>query len=417
MTIARNAKSSLPKIVRKKRAVRPPSSVASANEEPVPMGGLAVRRWHVVMIAGCNLRCSYCATDHGRFGRSEGVMSLKTAETLADRIAQCLDPERGETVVEFGGGETFLQFDLFIRLCDLIGRACRKRGGRARIQVTTNGVLLNEERLSKLARRRIGLVFSIDGPEHVHDAARRTVSGRPTFRAAFASWKRYQALVRRIKPAPTCAVRSVFSADSEHVRLISDFWIQHGVFVQELVPANASHFGDQACRQQAKGVGAVFLKGLREWAHAQARSCTAMTFLSDYRGPQVIFNGWQRLLLGQEKTFCTPARGTLAVGHDGAVYPCEPYIGVPRWRLGDIFQGVDAGKIAAFVESCAQAEAHCVGCEHLLACEKPCFGLIATDTPAQNVKRHCRVAKRVSRIVEGSFCRMLRTCDGRDCNE
>jgi uncharacterized protein len=371
---------------------------------------MIVHRWDIVMVAGCNLRCTYCATAHGSFGRqAEGVMSLETAEALAEWIARCADPSHAKVRLGFGGGETFLHFDRFIGICDLIVGVSRAKGVRVHIHVTTNGVLLDEARLRKLAKRGIDLTFSIDGPEEVHDMNRRTAAGERTFKPAYGNWRRYRTLARTMKPSPRSSIRSVFTQESGPLRKICDYWLRQGVPLQEIAPANASRLNGLAGQGSGKRIQDGYFKGLREWALEQADACTAMTFLGGYRGPRSVYTGWRRLLLGTEKQFCTPAQGVLAVGCDGGLYPCEPYIGVAQWKLGDLFNGLDSGKVAAFVASCVRAQTHCEGCRHRLACEKVCFGLIATDTPLQNVKRSCRgLAKRDARITEQSFRKLMR---------
>ena len=369
-----------------------------------------IPRWHIVMVTGCNLRCTYCATEHGRFGQAkEGVMSLKTANVLAERIVQCVAPSEASVVLEFGGGETFLHFDRFIKIHDLIVRACRTKGVQVSFHVTTNGVLLNEDRLQKLAKRRINLSFSIDGPEAVHDVNRRSALDQSTFKTAFGNWQRYRLLTQTTQSSHLSSVHSVFTMNSGTLQDICNYWAGQGIPLAEIAPANVSRFSTSAQRKEAKCVLRQFMKGLRETAMEQAETCSAMTFLSDYRGPQSIFMGWSRLLQGREKHFCTPAQGILAVGHGGDIYPCEAYIGMPQWRLGDLLNGIDVGKVSEFSESYAQARAHCEGCQHRQVCDKPCFAIVATDTPLQNVKQRCKMAKQDARIIEASFKKLMRS--------
>jgi len=380
------------------------------------MDRMGIYRWDIVMVHDCNLRCAYCATAHGNFGQAEKVMSLETAKALAERIVQYADSTRMTVSLGFGGGESFLHFDHFITIYDLIANACHAKGIRVQTLVATNGTLLDEARFQKLITRRINLGFSIDGPEDVHDANRRTAGGQGTFQTAFANWQRYRVLMQEEGSSPEGFIHSMFSLKSGALKDICAFWLQQGIPLNDVVPVNPSRFSDAADRRNVKHIQDAYLKGLREWALEQAGTCTAMTFLRDYRGPKGIFEGWRRLLLGEENTFCTPARGVLGVGCDGDLYPCEPYIGISQWKLGDLFNGIDAEKVSAFVKCCEDAQAHCEGCRHRKVCGKACFGIVATDTPSQNVKRGCRtVAKRDARIMEESFRKLMRNKNRGDC--
>lgn len=366
-----------------------------------------VRDWHVVMAGACNLRCSYCATDFGRFGRKGGVMSLKTAARLADRIAAAADLRRRKVKVAFGGGETFLHFDRFLEIADLIADRCGRRGVRVRLSVTTNGTLLNEARLRELAKREVSLTFSINGPERVHDACRRSARGRGTFRAAFANWSRYREIVRRMPSAPGCSVHSVFGPPSGPLRDIIEFWLEQGVPLQDFAPQAASPYRPGADRGLAGRVSRRYLADLREWASGQAQACTPADFLGRYRGPRMIYIGWKRLLFGEERAVCSPGLGMLAVDRAGAIYPCEAYVGSERWKLGDVERGVDPERMARFAARLAQAAAICARCASRLACEKPCLASVPAATPAQNVRRQCGTMKKASAIVRDSFEQLM----------
>lgn len=368
-----------------------------------------VRNWHVVLVAGCNLRCSYCATDFGRFGQAGGVMDLRTAKQLADRIAESMDPALPEVAVSFGGGETFLHFDRFIAVADLIVERCRQRGGRARLVVTTNGVLLDAARLRKLARRRIGLSFSIDGPAPVHDAARRDAAGRKTFRRASGNWSRYRALIRNLPDAPSCDINCVYGPHSGSLAELVAFWSAQDVPLLNIVAVNHSQFEPAAARRTTDRVRARFAQELHAWALAQTQRCSASDFLGRYRGPSVLFSGWLRLFSGQEKMTCTPGRGMLAAGHDGALYPCEAYVGQERRQVGDVFGGIARGRLDRFTAACAKAAAVCTACASRAACEKPCLALMASASPARNVRRACAFALRVATLTRDTFDQLMRT--------
>ena len=399
----RSSRSGGPAPVRRGAKRRPSSSRPAGARETAPR----VREWLVAMAGGCNLRCSYCATDFGRLGRRGGVMSLATAAGLAEQIAAAADPRRREVKVSFGGGETFLHFDRFVKIADLIADRCGRRGVRVRLGVTTNGTLLNEARLQQLAKRRIGLTFSIDGPEGVHDACRRSLRGKGSFRLAFANWARYREIARTLDPPPGCLIHSVFGESAGSLSDLVRFWLEQGVPLQSFAPQSPSRFNPSADRGAAVRLHNRYLEGMREWASAQAQTCTPESFLGEYRGPDMIYSGWKRLLFGRERPMCAPGLDVLAVDSEGSIYPCDAYVGIESRRLGDVFSGIDPQRRAAFAALCRKAKALCAACDHRVACEKPCLAATATATPAQNVRRHCRTMKKAAAVVQDSFARLM----------
>ena len=378
------------------------------NRPSKPDAGPYIHDWQIVMVADCNLRCPHCATKHGRYGRRRGVMRLETAARLAEQMIAHRHPDGRPTVLSFGGGETFLDFDRFIRIADILLKKARTAQAPIRIDVTTHGGLLNERRLRQLAQRHINLGFSIDGPESVHDNNRRTAAGVGTFRSAFANWVRYRNICRTTSSSANCSMHSVFLAQDGSLRDLIEFWLEQDVLLPKIQPINHSRFETAAQRNAVRRIQQRYEEDLRAWAMDQAGRCSVPDFLSRYRGPALIYQGWKRLLLETEKPVCTPGRGVLAVHYNGDLYPCEAYIGVDRWKLGDLVRGLKTSRLAAFTAQCQRAEAVCRACDSRIPCEKTCLATIATETPLQNVRRHCKLAQRIAHITQESYERLLR---------
>lgn len=362
-----------------------------------------VASWHIVMVAGCNLRCGYCVTGHGTFGSAGGVMEECTAEKLAEWIVDTIDPGTRATSVSFGGGETFSHFTRFLAFADLIDARCRERGAVVAIHVATNGVLLDEVRLQQLAKRRIGLGFSIDGPEPLHDALRQDAAGRATFQAAFANWSRYRELADTAVPPISCRVSSVFGPHGGSVREVADFWIRQGLKLVDLKPVTPTRFDSPAQAEAARRARLACLEGFESWALDQAGHLSAADFLSFYRGPLVVFAAWRRFLMEQERYPCTPARGVLAVGHDGSFYPCDAYVGLGAERIGDVWNGIGGEELKRCLSRCAAADALCSECPTRKDCEKSCKALIPTVSPLDNLARECAGARTTAAMLRRSF--------------
>ncbi len=95
----------------------------------------------------CNLKCIHCP------GMMGDDLSTAEARALIDSIA-ALTP--GWVILE--GGETFLRSDIF----DLI-ELMEQRG--LNVHAVTNGLVLDEGMIEKLARLKVKVLFSIDGAD------------------------------------------------------------------------------------------------------------------------------------------------------------------------------------------------------------------------------------------------------------
>jgi len=123
-----------------------------------------IRRLVLNVTHACNLACKYCfAGGH----HEEPTMSLDTAM----RGIALTDP-RAPVDIAFFGGEPLLAWGLVRRVMHEASRLARKRGVSARFHITTNGTLLDEEKLRFLKDRPCSLLVSLDGPKDIHDAAR-----------------------------------------------------------------------------------------------------------------------------------------------------------------------------------------------------------------------------------------------------
>jgi radical SAM protein with 4Fe4S-binding SPASM domain len=198
---------------------------------------------------------------------------------------------------------------------------------------------------------------------------------------------------------------------------VCEFWTKQNQPLVDLVIINHSRFEKPTDQKRTDRAQAAAVAGLRAWALAQAARCTPENFLERYRGPSVIYKGWQRLFFGAHHPLCTPGRGMLAAGHDGTLYPCEAYIGTDRWRIGDVWNGIEADRLKAFLAECGKAEKICAACPTEPTCDKPCLGLSAGASPAENILEGCAMSRRVTDLVQESFDRLMQKKGRRRRNE
>jgi len=167
---------------------------------------------YLLLTDACNLRCRYCVIE-GSIPLSHKFLKMKkeTAEKGIELFAELNRHSSDGTshkraMVIFYGGEPLLNKPVFLHAVDKI-EACRKSGflpEQTRITVITNGTIMDDEIIALCKVYDVGVSFSIDGPEVIHDAQRVTTGGKGTFEKVLANFRRCQEA--GLNPAVSCTI-------------------------------------------------------------------------------------------------------------------------------------------------------------------------------------------------------------------
>ncbi|KYH33282.1 anaerobic sulfatase-maturating enzyme [Clostridium tepidiprofundi DSM 19306] len=149
-------------------------SVQTYGREGEPDSLPEITSAFLVVTQACNLKCKYCFVV-----QKPRSMTLKTAKDAADYLATNAK-ERGEIPsINFFGGEPLLKWkDVIVPLTYYIRQ---KYGDNFELSMTTNGVLLDEEKLQFMKKNKIGFMVSIDGNKKTQDINRPCADGRSSF--------------------------------------------------------------------------------------------------------------------------------------------------------------------------------------------------------------------------------------------
>lgn len=133
----------------------------------------------------CNLACSYCYyLEKGQLLKTvtaQGQPALMSDETLELFTRQYLEAQtQPEVLFTWHGGEPLLRPLDFYRKALKLQRQYG-RGRRVENCLQTNGTLLTDEWCRFFKEHNFLIGISIDGPEELHDAYRRTRGDRPSF--------------------------------------------------------------------------------------------------------------------------------------------------------------------------------------------------------------------------------------------
>lgn len=130
----------------------------------------------------CNVDCSYCYLPN-RNDRT--TLSIDDLRRIFVKLLAFPTISGQVTVVWHAGEPLVLPVDYYQAAFSAI-REVSPPDLRILQSFQTNGMLINDKWCDLFERWNVGVGVSIDGPKHIHDAARKTRSGRGTYDKAVA---------------------------------------------------------------------------------------------------------------------------------------------------------------------------------------------------------------------------------------
>lgn len=121
----------------------------------------------------CNLRCRYCFASTGDFKQGRKLMSYDTAKKAVDFLIE-RSLNRRNLEVDFFGGEPLLNFDVVKKTIEYARKIEKKYNKNFRFTITTNGMLLDSEKIQYINENMSNVILSIDGRKSINDSFRIT---------------------------------------------------------------------------------------------------------------------------------------------------------------------------------------------------------------------------------------------------
>jgi uncharacterized protein len=128
----------------------------------------------LILTQSCNLKCKYCFVK-----QKPRNMTYQIAQDVVEFLVKNAN-ERGERPsINYFGGEPLLKWDEIIVPLTLYIR--EKYGENFELSMTTNGVLLDKEKLEFMKTHKIGFMVSFDGDKCTQDLNRPLQNGDSSF--------------------------------------------------------------------------------------------------------------------------------------------------------------------------------------------------------------------------------------------
>ena len=276
----------------------------------------------------CNLRCKYCFASTGDFGTGRKIMPFEVAKKAIDFVIE-RSGARKNIELDFFGGEPLMAWDTVTKTVDYARSLEEKTGKHFRFTITTNGVLLDADKIDYINENMDNVVLSIDGRAEVNDYFRKTVNGGGSYDVIV---PKFQKLVegrgdKDYYARGTFTGKNLdFASDVEHIA-------DAGFPSLSVEPVSAEDgCGYELTEADLPAIFAEYdrLVDIMLERRKQGKAFTFFHFMVDLnQGPCVV-----KRLRG-----CGAGYEYVAVTPDGDIYPCHQFVGKEEFKQGNVLEG------------------------------------------------------------------------------
>lgn len=275
----------------------------------------------------CNLRCEYCFASTGDYHTGRQLMPKETACQAVDFLIRNSGSIKN-VEIDFFGGEPLLNFSVVKQTVAYARDIQEQFHKNFYFTITTNGLLLDDEKIEFINKYMDNVVISIDGRKEIHDAIRYDRAGNGTYDTIV---PKAQKLVSG-RNGKSYFIRGTYTARnldfSNDVRHLTSLGFKE-ISVEPVV-------GEGRSFDITKKMVPTILEEYERFAVEYVGRAANYDYrfyhfnLDLYGGPCI----YKRLAA------CGAGNEYLAISPTGDIYPCHQFVGQPKFKIGDLCSGV-----------------------------------------------------------------------------
>ena len=310
----------------------------------------------------CNLNCSYCFASQGKYHGERAVMSFEVGKQALDFLI-ANSGSRRNLEVDFFGGEPLVNFQVVKDLVAYARSIEKEHGKNFRFTLTTNGLLIDEDVIEFANRECHNVVLSLDGRKEIHDRFRVDYAGNGSFDRIV---PKFQQLVKA-RNGQGYYMRGTFTHANPDFLKDIQVMLDLGFNELSMEPVVAAPDDPSALTEEDK---AIVMEQYEKLAmlmldkDKEGKPFTFYHYMIDLTGGPCIYKRISGCGSGTEYMAVTPW---------GDLYPCHQFVGEEKFKLGDVWKGVDNTEIQnEFLECNVYARPECRDCWARLYCSGGC---------------------------------------------
>jgi uncharacterized protein len=273
----------------------------------------------------CNLRCEYCFAAKGDFGRGRMLMPFEIGKKAIDFLIEKSEG-RHNLEVDFFGGEPLMNFEVVKQVVNYARSIEKEHNKNFRFTITTNGILLTDDKIDFINREMSNCVLSMDGRKSVNDLLRVRVDGTGSYDATIPKFQKLVA-TRGDKDYYARGTFTTHNLDfTNDVLHMADLGFEQ-ISVEPVVSDMQLDYSIKEADlprvfEEYDRLSKVIIDRKKE-----GRAFNFFHFMLDLdQGPCAI-----KRLRG-----CGCGNEYVAVTPEGDIFPCHQFVGDDRWKMGSL---------------------------------------------------------------------------------
>lgn len=310
----------------------------------------------------CNLRCEYCFASTGDFGQGRKLMDFETGKNAIDFLLE-KSGNRKNLELDFFGGEPLMNFNTVKQIVEYARSKEKEYGKNFRFTITTNGMLLTDDKIDFINKEMSNVVLSIDGRKEVNDRIRKRVDGSGCYDRIVEGYKK---LVSK-RGDKEYYVRGTFT--KYNLDFSEDVFSLYDAGFDQISVEPVVCDAKESYALTEKELPAVFSEYERLTSRileneAKGKKFNFFHFMIDLdQGPCAI-----KRLRG-----CGCGNEYVAVTPDGDIFPCHQFVGIDEYKMGNVNDGTfDLDMKGQFSQAHVYTKPDCRQCWAKFYCSGGC---------------------------------------------
>lgn len=301
----------------------------------------AIKAMCLNMTHDCNLRCEYCFASQGSYNGERSYMSFETGKKAFDFLVKS-SGNRVNLEVDFFGGEPLMNFETIKKLVDYARSLEKQYNKHFRFTATTNGVLLDDEKIDYLNENMDNVVLSIDGRKETNDHMRKTVNQKGSYDVITENFKKFVA--KRMDKdyfarGTYTAYNLDFSEDLKHMRDLGFDKISVEPVVakpEEKYALKEEHL--ETLKSEYEKLAKLYLDSYG----SEDKKFQFFHFNIELDGGPCIY---------KRSIGCGAGTEYVAVTPEGQLYPCHQFVGQEEFIVGNVDEGIVKDEIISMFKN------------------------------------------------------------------